>query len=174
MFFTLYMLRQTPSYSEPSPKWLRIPFLFLSMATIVLSVIFEGIMAAIILDSFGPNGSYISTYFSNDDVLIHILGQLLVKTLGVTALVTSSIVCLLFGVAAKNWWGLWCIIVYYIVYFSVEVVCLAGWRGNGVKSGRHKKLSIWRLGRADISHKSRLDQGAECSAWSMCSLRIQI
>ncbi len=72
------------------------------MATIVLSVIFEGIMAAIILDSFGPNGSYISTYFSNDDVLIHILGQLLVKTLGVTALVTSSIVCLLFGVSAKN------------------------------------------------------------------------
>lgn len=65
------------------------------MATIVISVIFDVFMAAIIIDSFGPNGSYISTYFSDDEVLMDVLGQLLVKTLGVTAAVTTLTVCCL-------------------------------------------------------------------------------
>ncbi len=65
------------------------------MITIVTSVIFDVLMAAILIDSFGPNGSYISAYFSEDEVLLDVLGQLLVRTLGVTAAVTSLVVCCL-------------------------------------------------------------------------------
>lgn len=65
------------------------------MATIVTSVMFDVLMAAITIDSFGPNGSYASAYFSEDEMLIDVLGQLLVKTLGITAAVTSFIVCCL-------------------------------------------------------------------------------
>lgn len=63
------------------------------MATIVMSVIFDVLMAAIIIDSLGPNGSYVSTYFSEDEELMDVVGQLLVRTLGVTAAVTSLLVC---------------------------------------------------------------------------------
>eukprot|EP00984_Skeletonema_dohrnii_P031904 scaffold25038_cov72-Skeletonema_dohrnii-CCMP3373.AAC.1 len=34
-------------------------------------------MAGIIIDSFGPDGSYISAFFSHSDALIHISGVLL-------------------------------------------------------------------------------------------------
>eukprot|EP00985_Skeletonema_marinoi_P027462 scaffold22560_cov203-Skeletonema_marinoi.AAC.1 len=34
-------------------------------------------MAGIIIDSFGPDGSYISAFFSHNDTLIHISGLLL-------------------------------------------------------------------------------------------------
>eukprot|EP00986_Skeletonema_menzelii_P016004 scaffold13257_cov164-Skeletonema_menzelii.AAC.1 len=52
-------------------------YLLLHMAALVVSVILDVVMAAIIIDSFGPNGSYMSTFFSHNDALIHIVGLLL-------------------------------------------------------------------------------------------------
>ena len=64
------------------------------MAALGISVILEVLVVSMIIDSFGrPNGSYVSTYFSHNDALIHIGGQLLVRILAVTALVTCPIVC---------------------------------------------------------------------------------
>ena len=69
------------------------------MAALVISVILDVVMAAIIIDSFGPNGSYLSTFFSHffshNDTLIHIVGLLLVRTLAVTAALICLIVCCL-------------------------------------------------------------------------------
>jgi hypothetical protein len=65
------------------------------MAALVMSVILDVVMAGIIIDSFGPNGSYISAFFSHNDTLIHISGVLLVRTLAVTATITCLIVCCL-------------------------------------------------------------------------------
>jgi hypothetical protein len=96
MFLILYMLRRTPSeVHDPNTTKRYGLILFLNMAALVISVILDVLMACIIIDSFGPNGSYISTYFSHNDALMHILGQLLVRTLAVTAAVTSLIVCCL-------------------------------------------------------------------------------
>ena len=67
----------------------------LNMAALVMSVILDVVMAGIIIDSFGPNGSYISTFFLHNDTLIHISGVLLVRTLAVTAAITCLIVCCL-------------------------------------------------------------------------------
>ena len=66
---------------------------FLNMAALVISVILDVLMACII-DSFGPNGSYISsTHFSHDAYPGSI--QLMVRSLAVTAVVISLIVCCL-------------------------------------------------------------------------------
>ena len=95
MFFILYMLRQAPSgagHDLHSSKGL---YLFLHMAALVISVILDVVMAAIIIDSFGPNGSYMSTFFSHNDTLIHIIGLLLVRTLAVTAALICLVVCCL-------------------------------------------------------------------------------
>eukprot|EP00985_Skeletonema_marinoi_P008473 scaffold3852_cov106-Skeletonema_marinoi.AAC.1 len=59
------------------------------MAALVMSVILDVVMAGIIIDSFGPDGSYISAFFLHNDALIHIVGLLLVRTLAVTAAFTS-------------------------------------------------------------------------------------
>jgi hypothetical protein len=65
------------------------------LAALVMSVILDVIMAGIIIDSFGPDGTYISAFFSHNDALIHISGVLLVRTLAVTAAITCLIVCCL-------------------------------------------------------------------------------
>ena len=95
MFLILYMLRQAPSAVNHSNTKCYGLFLFLNMAALVISVILDVVMAGIIIDSFGPNGSYISAFFSHNDTLIHISGVLLVRTLAVTATITCLIVCCL-------------------------------------------------------------------------------
>ena len=65
------------------------------MAAIVISVILDTVMAVIIIDSFGPNGSYISDFFSHNDTFVHVLGLMLVRTLAVTAVIAFLIVCCL-------------------------------------------------------------------------------
>ena len=64
-----------------------------SHAALVISAILDVVMAAIIIDSFGPNGSYMSAFFSHNDTLIHIVGLLLVRILAVTAALILMIVC---------------------------------------------------------------------------------
>ena len=49
----------------------------------------------IILDSFGPNGSHISTYLEKDSVMIHIIVQLFITTLAIVASVTTLLICCL-------------------------------------------------------------------------------
>jgi len=97
MFLILHMLRQAPSevHDPASSKWHGSILFILNMAALVMSVILDVIMAGIIIDSFGPNGSYISAFFSHNDTLIHISGVLLVRTLAVTAAITCLIVCCL-------------------------------------------------------------------------------
>jgi hypothetical protein len=96
MFLIRYMLRRAPSeVHDPITKERYGVILFLNMAALVISVIFDVLMVGIIIDSLGPNGSHVSTYFSDNDALIHILGQLLVRTLAFTATVTCLIVCYL-------------------------------------------------------------------------------
>jgi hypothetical protein len=46
-----------------------------------------------IIDSLGPNGSYVSTFFSHNDTLIHIVGLLLVRILEVTAHICLIVCC---------------------------------------------------------------------------------
>jgi hypothetical protein len=93
MVLILYTLRRAPSEAHDPNTTKRNGFLhFLNMAALVISVISDVLMAGIIIDSFGPNGSYLSTYFSHNNALMHVLGQLLVRTLAVTAAVTSLIV----------------------------------------------------------------------------------
>ena len=101
MFLVLHMLRQAPSevHDANSSQWYEFIILILNMAAIVISVILDTVMAAIIIDSFGPNGSYISDFFSHNDTLIHMLGLLLVRTLAVTAAITCLIVCCLISPA---------------------------------------------------------------------------
>jgi hypothetical protein len=94
MFLILYMLRRAPLESHDPDTTKRYGFiLLLNMTAVIISVIFEVLMAGIIIDSLGPNGSYISTYFSHNDALIDITGQLLARTLAVSAAVTSLIAC---------------------------------------------------------------------------------
>ena len=69
------------------------------MAAIVVSVVLDTVMAVILVDSFGPNGSYISDFFSHNDTFINVLGLMLVRTLAVTAAVTILIVCCLISPA---------------------------------------------------------------------------
>lgn len=97
MFLILHMLRQAPSeaHDPTSSKWYGLILFILNMAALVMSVILDVVMAGIIIDSFGPNGSYISTFFLHNDTLIHISGVLLVRTLAVTAAITCLIVCCL-------------------------------------------------------------------------------
>mmetsp|Transcript_7408 Transcript_7408/g.11292 ORF Transcript_7408/g.11292 Transcript_7408/m.11292 type:complete len:109 (-) Transcript_7408:109-435(-) len=97
MFLILHMLRQAPSevHDPTSSKWYGSILFILNMAALVMSVILDVIMAGIIIDSFGPDGSYVSTFFSHNDALIHISGVLLVRTLAVTATITCLIVCCL-------------------------------------------------------------------------------
>lgn len=94
MVFILYMLRQAPSggHDLHSSNGL---CLILHIAALVISAILDVVMVAIIIDSLGPNGSYImSTFFSHNDTLIHIVGLLLVRILAVTAaLILMMIVC---------------------------------------------------------------------------------
>jgi hypothetical protein len=96
MFMILYMLRRAPlEVHDPNTTKRYALILILNMAALVTSVIFEALMVGIIFDSLGPNGSYISTYFSHNKALMHILGQLLVRILAVTAVGASLIVCCL-------------------------------------------------------------------------------
>ncbi len=69
------------------------------MAVIVTSVILDTVMTVIIVDSFGPNGSYISDFFSHNDTFIHVLGLMLVRTLAVTTAITILIICCLISPA---------------------------------------------------------------------------
>mmetsp|Transcript_13307 Transcript_13307/g.19034 ORF Transcript_13307/g.19034 Transcript_13307/m.19034 type:complete len:92 (-) Transcript_13307:579-854(-) len=87
MFLLLHMLRQAPSevHDYNSSQWYGFIILILNMAAIVTSVVLDTVMAVIIIDSFGPNGSYISDFFSHNDTFIHVLGLLLVRTFAVTA-----------------------------------------------------------------------------------------
>ena len=96
MSLILYILRQAPSgVGHDLHDASNGLYLLLHMAALVVSVILDVVMAAIIIDSFGPNGSYMSTFFSHNDALIHIVGLLLVRTLAVTAALICLIVCCL-------------------------------------------------------------------------------
>ena len=100
MFLILSMLRQLPtevnSEANDDPDTAKSEQMItrlLNMMSIVVSMILGAVTLGIIIDSFGPNGSYISTFFEHDDVLIDVLGQLFVRILGLTALITCLMVC---------------------------------------------------------------------------------
>mmetsp|Transcript_18657 Transcript_18657/g.31743 ORF Transcript_18657/g.31743 Transcript_18657/m.31743 type:complete len:109 (-) Transcript_18657:342-668(-) len=105
MFLILHMLRQAPSevHDPASSKWHGSILFILNMAALVISVILDVVMAGIIIDSFGPDDSYISAFFSHNDTLIHIVGLLLVRTLAVTAAFTSLVVCCLVSAGKRDW-----------------------------------------------------------------------
>ena len=90
MVLILYMLRQAPSGGHDLHSSLGHS---LRMTALVISAILDVVMAAIIIDSLGPNGSYMSTFFSHNDTLIHIVGLLLVRILAVIAALILMIVC---------------------------------------------------------------------------------
>ena len=101
MFLLLHMLRQAPSevHDSDSSQWYGFIPLILNMAAIVISVILDTVMAVIIIDSFGPSGSYISDFFSHNDTFINVLGLMLVRSLAVTAAISILIVCCLISPA---------------------------------------------------------------------------
>ena len=70
------------------------------MASLVISAILDVVMVAIIIDSLGPNGSYMSTFFTHNDALIHIVGLLLVRILAVTAALIDD--CFLLNIPGKK------------------------------------------------------------------------
>ena len=103
MVLILYMLRQAPSGGHDLHSSNNGLCLILHMAALVISAILDVVMVAIIIDSLGPNGSYMSTFFSHNDTLIHIVGLLLVRILAVTAALILMIVCCCASPAKIDW-----------------------------------------------------------------------
>ena len=90
------MLRKLPTEVNDDPDTAKSDQMItrlLNMVSLVASTILEAVTLGIIIDSLGPNGSYISTFFEHNDVFIDVLGQLFVRILGLTALITCMMVC---------------------------------------------------------------------------------
>jgi hypothetical protein len=92
----LYMLRSAPIETHDLDTNQRYGFtLFLHMAKLVISMFFNMIVVGILIDSLGPDGSFVSSFLSHDDVLIDQLGKILVNMLAVSATGICLLVCCL-------------------------------------------------------------------------------
>jgi hypothetical protein len=69
--------------------------LLLHMAKLVISMFFNMIVVGFLIDSLGPDGSFVSSFLEHDDVLIDHMGKLLVNMLAVTATGLCLLVCFL-------------------------------------------------------------------------------
>mmetsp|Transcript_22551 Transcript_22551/g.34192 ORF Transcript_22551/g.34192 Transcript_22551/m.34192 type:complete len:103 (-) Transcript_22551:213-521(-) len=92
----LYMLRSAPFETHDLDTDKRYGLtLIIHMAKVVISMMFNAIVIGILIDSLGPDGSFVSSFLSHDDVLIDNLGKILVNMLAVTAAGICLLVCCL-------------------------------------------------------------------------------
>eukprot|EP00986_Skeletonema_menzelii_P014771 scaffold10222_cov140-Skeletonema_menzelii.AAC.3 len=67
--------------------------LVIHMATLVISMMFNTITVLILIDSLGPDGSFVASYLSHNEVLIDHMGKILVNMFVVTATGLSLLIC---------------------------------------------------------------------------------
>ena len=60
--------------------------LILNMSSLVISMFFNMIMFFIIIDSFGPDGSFASSYYRHDEVIVDFVGRVAVFLLTAAAM----------------------------------------------------------------------------------------
>ena len=63
------------------------------MAKLVISMMFNTIAVMILIDSLGPDGSFVASYLSHDDFLLNHLGNVIVSLLTVTATGLCLLIC---------------------------------------------------------------------------------
>lgn len=90
----LYMLQSAPIETHDLDTEKRHgPTLIIHMAKLVISMMFNTIVLGILIDSLGPEGSFVSSFLSHDDVLIDHLGKILVSMLAVAAAGICLLIC---------------------------------------------------------------------------------
>ena len=100
----LYMLRSAPFETHDLDTDKRYGLtLIIHMAKVVISMMFNAIVVGILIDSLGPDGSFVSSFLSHDDVLIDNLGKILVNMLAVTAAGICLLVCCLVPEEPLSW-----------------------------------------------------------------------
>ena len=91
---SLYLLRSAPIETHDLDTNKRHGFtLFIHMAKLVISMMFNTIAVMILIDSLGPDGSFVASYLSHDDFLLNHLGNVIVSLLTVTATGLSLLIC---------------------------------------------------------------------------------
>jgi hypothetical protein len=63
------------------------------MSSLVISMFFNMIMFFIIIDSFGPDGSFASSYYRHNEVIVDFVGRFAVFLLTTAAMSTTVITC---------------------------------------------------------------------------------
>ena len=90
----LHMLRSAPIETHDLDTEKRHGLtLIIHMAKLVISMMFNTIVVGILVDSLGPDGSFVSSFLSHDDVLIDHLGKILVSMMAVTAAGMCLLIC---------------------------------------------------------------------------------
>lgn len=91
---SLYMLGSAPIETHDLDTNKRHGFtLFIHMAKLVISMMFNTIAVMILIDSLGPDGSFVASYLSHDDFLLNHLGNVIVSLLTVTAMGLCLLIC---------------------------------------------------------------------------------
>mmetsp|Transcript_7076 Transcript_7076/g.10309 ORF Transcript_7076/g.10309 Transcript_7076/m.10309 type:complete len:103 (+) Transcript_7076:127-435(+) len=92
----LYMLRSAPIETHDLDTEKRHGLtLIINMANLVISMMFNTVVVGILIDSLGPDGSFVSSYLLHDDDLLDHLGKILVSMLAVTAAGIFLLICCL-------------------------------------------------------------------------------
>ena len=79
------------------------PTLIIHMAKLVISMMFNTIAVMILIDSLGPDGSFVASYLSHDDFLLNHLGNVIVSLLTVTATGLCLLICSLVPEEPLSW-----------------------------------------------------------------------
>ena len=91
---SLYLLRSAPIETHDLDTNKRHGFtLFIHMAKLVISMMFNTIAVMILIDSLGPDGSFVASYLSHDDFLLNHLGNVIVSLLTVTGTGLCLLIC---------------------------------------------------------------------------------
>lgn len=70
--------------------------LILNMSSLVISMFFNMIMFFIIIDSFGPDGSFASSYYQHNEVIVDFVGRIavfLLTTAAMSVIVITTSCC---------------------------------------------------------------------------------
>ena len=89
----LYMLRYNTPTETHGPDVSQFT-LILNMSSLVISMFFNMIMFFIIIDSFGPDGSYASSYYRHNEVIVDFVGRVAVFLLTTAAMSVTVITCI--------------------------------------------------------------------------------
>ena len=81
----LYMLRYNTPTETHGPDMNQFT-LILNMSSLVISMFFNMIMFFIVIDSFGPDGSFASSYYRHNEVIVDFVGRVAVFLLTVAAM----------------------------------------------------------------------------------------